>query len=236
MVPNRHLVIGGHLINDDSDCYVIAEIGNNHQGSLEVCKEMFLAAKNAGVNAVKLQKRDNKTLLTAEAYNKDYDNRNSFGATYGEHREYLEFGWHEYVDAYYLTLHSQRDRVADAAAFYIPTFPPAPEECVVSLPLLAPTPSLAVALSRRTADLGSDGGFNSGPPPRRGRSVTCSGGRARGPARRADRRRHGSIRSDSRAAECVPRPAVPRHALSKRLSTSCLLKAPRRQPLGRSTP
>ncbi|MCI5207890.1 MAG: N-acetylneuraminate synthase [Candidatus Electrothrix sp. ATG2] len=95
---SRHLVIGNHLINDDSDCYVIAEIGNNHQGSLEICKEMFLAAKNAGVNAVKLQKRDNKTLYTKEAYNKPYDNHSSFGATYGEHREYLEFGWHEYVE------------------------------------------------------------------------------------------------------------------------------------------
>ncbi len=98
MLANRHLVIADNLINDDSDCYVIAEIGNNHQGSLEVCKEMFLAAKDAGVNAVKLQKRDNKSLLTAEAFNKDYDNPNSFGKTYGEHREYLEFGWHEYVE------------------------------------------------------------------------------------------------------------------------------------------
>ena len=97
-VTSRHIVIGNHLINDDSDCYVIAEIGNNHQGSLEICKEMFLAAKNAGVNAVKLQKRDNETLYTKEAYNKSYDNHSSFGATYGEHREYLEFGWHEYVE------------------------------------------------------------------------------------------------------------------------------------------
>lgn len=95
----RHsLVIGNHLINDDSDCYVIAEIGHNHQGSLEKARELFLAAKHAGVNAVKLQKRDNKTLYTKEAYNKPYDNPNSFGATYGEHREFLEFGWHEYVE------------------------------------------------------------------------------------------------------------------------------------------
>lgn len=94
----RHMVIGNHLINDESDCYVIAEIGHNHQGCLETCKKMFLAAKNAGVNAVKLQKRDNKTLFTKEAYNKPYDNPNSYGATYGEHREFLEFGWHEYVE------------------------------------------------------------------------------------------------------------------------------------------
>lgn len=98
MSAKRHLVIGNHLINDDSDCYVIAEIGHNHQGCLDTCKKMFLAAKNAGVNAVKLQKRDNKTLFTKEAYDKPYDNPNSYGATYGEHREFLEFGWHEYVE------------------------------------------------------------------------------------------------------------------------------------------
>jgi len=98
MNDRRHLVIGNHLINDDSDCYVIAEVGHNHQGSLEICKEMFLAAKNAGVNAVKLQKRDNKTLFTKETYNKPYDNPNSYGETYGEHREFLEFGWHEYME------------------------------------------------------------------------------------------------------------------------------------------
>lgn len=98
MSHRRNLVIGNHLINDDSDCYVIAEIGHNHQGSLETCKDMFRVAKSAGVNAVKLQKRDNKTLFTREAYDKAYDNPNSYGDTYGEHREFLEFGWHEYVE------------------------------------------------------------------------------------------------------------------------------------------
>jgi N-acetylneuraminate synthase/sialic acid synthase len=94
----RELRIGQELINDDSDCYVIAEIGHNHQGNLEKARELFRAAKDAGVNAVKLQKRENKALYTREMYNKPYENRNSFGATYGEHREALEFGWEEYVE------------------------------------------------------------------------------------------------------------------------------------------
>ena len=98
MTKARSLNIGSHLINDESDCYVIAEIGNNHQGSLEVCKEMFIAAKRCGADAVKLQKRDNKGLYTKEAFEKIYDNPNSFGPTYGEHREFLEFGWDEYVE------------------------------------------------------------------------------------------------------------------------------------------
>src|SRR4030095_301209 len=94
----RSLQIGQFQIQDNSDCYVIAEIGHNHQGSIETAKALFKAAKDAGANAVKLQKRDNKFLYTKEMYYKPYENRNSYGKTYGEHREFLEFGWHEYVD------------------------------------------------------------------------------------------------------------------------------------------
>ncbi|MCK6585155.1 MAG: N-acetylneuraminate synthase family protein, partial [Anaerolineales bacterium] len=95
---NRLLNINGFEISDDSDCFVIAEIGNNHQGELEKAKALFKAAKECGVDAVKLQKRDNKSLLTKAAYEKPYDNENSFGATYGEHREALEFGKAEYIE------------------------------------------------------------------------------------------------------------------------------------------
>jgi sialic acid synthase len=98
MNQKRTFKIGDHEIHDDSECYVIAEIGHNHQGSLETCKELFEAAKYAGVDAVKLQKRDNRTLFTKEAYNRPYNNRNSYGETYGEHREFLEFGREEYLE------------------------------------------------------------------------------------------------------------------------------------------
>lgn len=94
----RELIVPPHTINDESDCYVIAEIGHNHQGNLETAKELFRAAKDAGAHAAKLQKRDNRTLYTREMYNKPYDNENSYGATYGEHREYLEFGPKEYKE------------------------------------------------------------------------------------------------------------------------------------------
>ncbi|ELR99493.1 N-acetylneuraminate synthase family protein [Gloeocapsa sp. PCC 73106] len=94
----RYLEIEGVSIHDDSDCYVIAEIGNNHQGSLDKCKEMFRVAKDCGADAVKLQKRDNRTLYTQAAFNKPYDHENSFGNTYGEHREFLEFGKAEYLE------------------------------------------------------------------------------------------------------------------------------------------
>jgi sialic acid synthase len=90
-------VIDGVSINDSTDCYVIAEIGHNHQGSVDRCKDLFKEAKNCGVNAVKLQKRDNRSLYTREAYDKPYENENSFGPTYGAHREALEFGREEYL-------------------------------------------------------------------------------------------------------------------------------------------
>jgi N-acetylneuraminate synthase/sialic acid synthase len=92
----RQLIIADRVINDDSDAYVIAEIGHNHQGSLKTAQELFHAAAECGVSAVKLQKRDNRSLYTTEAYNRPYDNENSFGATYGEHRDALEFGKPEY--------------------------------------------------------------------------------------------------------------------------------------------
>ncbi len=94
----RKLTIDGKVIQDDGNCYVIAEIGHNHQGKLETAKEMFKVAKECGADAVKLQKRNNRELFTAAGYNRAYDNSNSYGATYGEHREFLEFGEAEFKE------------------------------------------------------------------------------------------------------------------------------------------
>jgi N-acetylneuraminate synthase/sialic acid synthase len=94
----RELVLDGRRISDGGDCFVIAEIGHNHQGSVEKAEELFVLAKQCGVDAVKLQKRENRTLFTREAFDAPYDNENSFGATYGEHREALELDRHAYVE------------------------------------------------------------------------------------------------------------------------------------------
>ncbi len=94
----RQLIIDGKVIQDDGDCYVIAEVGHNHQGRVETAMEMFRVAKESGADAVKLQKRDNRSLYTKAMYAKPYDHENSFGKTYGEHREFLEFGWEEYKE------------------------------------------------------------------------------------------------------------------------------------------
>ncbi len=92
----RQFVIGNRVINDDSDAFIVAEIGHNHQGSVEKAELLFKNASNCGVDAVKLQKRHNKTLYTKSFYNMPYDNPNSFGDTYGEHREALELGKEAY--------------------------------------------------------------------------------------------------------------------------------------------
>lgn len=96
--PIRSLEIDGYRVTDDKDCYVVAEVGCNHQGRLDRAKELFERAKACGVNAVKLQKRDNRALYTRQMYDMPYLNANSYGATYGEHREALELGRDEYVE------------------------------------------------------------------------------------------------------------------------------------------
>jgi sialic acid synthase len=93
---DRSLQIGTFQIDDNSDCYIVAEIGHNHQGSVQKAMELFQAAKECGAHAVKLQKRDNRSLYTREFYDKAYENENSFGPTYGAHREALELDWEQY--------------------------------------------------------------------------------------------------------------------------------------------
>jgi sialic acid synthase len=97
-MAERTLNIGPVTIDDSSECFVIAEIGHNHQANVETCKEMFQAAKYAGATSVKLQKRSNKDLYTQAYYDSIYNSENAYGPTYGTHREALEFGKDEYQE------------------------------------------------------------------------------------------------------------------------------------------
>ena len=94
----HELNIDNYIINEKNDPFVIAEIGHNHQGKLDQAKELFRSAANCGANAVKLQKRSNRTLYTKEMFDQPYNSENAFAETYGEHREFLEFGRDEYVE------------------------------------------------------------------------------------------------------------------------------------------
>ena len=87
----REITIWGRRIADDEPCYVIAELGHNHGGSLDTARQMIAASADAGVSACKLQKRDNATLYSPSMLRMPYENPASFGATYGAHRQALEF-------------------------------------------------------------------------------------------------------------------------------------------------
>lgn len=80
--------------------YVIAEIGCNHKGDMEIAKELVHVAKIfCNADAVKFQKRNNKELLTEEQYNAPHPNpANSYGDTYGAHREFLEFSVEQHAE------------------------------------------------------------------------------------------------------------------------------------------
>lgn len=79
---------------------LIAEIGCNHKGDIEIAKEFIkIAAIYCNADAVKFQKRNNKELLTDEQFNAPHPvPYNSYGNTYGEHREFLEFSLEQHKE------------------------------------------------------------------------------------------------------------------------------------------
>jgi sialic acid synthase len=82
--------IGNHVIGENSPCYIIAEIGLNHNGNIDTARKSIAEAARVGANAVKFQKRTTKDILIQEYLDRPYSGQNSYGATYGEHRDALE--------------------------------------------------------------------------------------------------------------------------------------------------
>lgn len=72
------------------DAFIIAEVGQNHQGDLEKAREYIKLFAGAGADAVKFQTRRNKYLFSEDAYEAPYESENAFADTYGMHRESLE--------------------------------------------------------------------------------------------------------------------------------------------------
>lgn len=94
-----------------NETYIIGEIGQNHNGSVEIAKlivelvarpvrEEVWSIDMKPMNAVKMTKRDLNEELTVSQMNRIYDNPNSFGRTYGEHRAYLELSDEEHLEVY----------------------------------------------------------------------------------------------------------------------------------------
>jgi N-acetylneuraminate synthase len=91
----RELKIGNRMIGDGHPAYIIAEIGINHNGDLDTAKEMIMAAKDCGADAVKLQKRTPELCVPKEQ--RDLMRETPWGyITYMAYRERVEFGEAEY--------------------------------------------------------------------------------------------------------------------------------------------
>lgn len=105
----------GNKIIGSNQCFIIAEIGQNHQGDINIAKQMILSAKvsntigtkiifyllsfpyqNCGVDCVKFQKSSLPDKFTAAALQRQYTNCNSWGTTYGAHKTYLEFSLEQF--------------------------------------------------------------------------------------------------------------------------------------------
>ena len=93
------------------ETYIIGEIGQNHNGSVDIAKlivelvarpvrEEAFGLDLKPMNAVKMTKRDLNEELTTSQMNRIYDNKHSFGRTYGEHRAYLELNDEEHFEVY----------------------------------------------------------------------------------------------------------------------------------------
>ena len=89
--------INKKIIGNNHPVYIIAEIGINHQGDVEIAKELILQAKDCGADCVKFQKRSINRILTKEGLNMPYVNSNSFGETYGKHKQALELSKEDYL-------------------------------------------------------------------------------------------------------------------------------------------
>src|SRR3989338_6628915 len=92
--------INDRLVGDGQPCLIVAEIGINHNGDLELCKRLIDASVLAGANAVKFQKRTVEVIYSSEELSRPREN--PFGKTNCDLKRGLEFGLDQYqaIDAY----------------------------------------------------------------------------------------------------------------------------------------
>ncbi|MGB5893649.1 MAG: N-acetylneuraminate synthase family protein [Ignavibacteriaceae bacterium] len=101
MDNKREIIVGNRMIGDDHPTFVIAEIGINHNGSVEIAKKMIAGAKAAGCDAVKFQKRTPEVCVPKDQWNIERDT--PWGRmTYIDYRYKVEFGKDDYaaIDKY----------------------------------------------------------------------------------------------------------------------------------------
>jgi sialic acid synthase len=79
------------------DYFVIAEVGQNHQGNFNIAKEYVKTFSAVGADAIKFQVRNNKSLFSNKAYKARYESKNAFAESYGKHREKLELSYKDLI-------------------------------------------------------------------------------------------------------------------------------------------
>ena len=96
----KNIKIGSYLVGDNEPCFIIAEIGINHNGDIEIAKKLIDASVEAGAQAVKFQKRTVEVVYSTDELLKPRDS--IFGKTNGDLKRGLEFGKKEYdiIDKY----------------------------------------------------------------------------------------------------------------------------------------
>jgi len=92
--------IGDRLVGDGQPCFIVAEIGINHNGDLDIARRLISAALLAGCDAVKFQKRTIEVVYTPEELARPRES--PFGTTNGDLKRGLEFGYEQYrqIDEY----------------------------------------------------------------------------------------------------------------------------------------
>src|SRR3954452_3227511 len=93
---NRTIRIGNKKIGDGQPCFIVAEIGINHNGDLDLAKRLISVAVAAGCDAVKFQKRTVDVVYTGEELAKPRES--PFGTTNGDLKRALEFSIEDYED------------------------------------------------------------------------------------------------------------------------------------------
>ena len=94
---NEFQIENDRLVGDNQPPFIIAEIGNNHNGDIKIAFELIKKAKEIGVDAVKFQIKDIESSFSKELLDSPYLKSNSFGKTYREHKEALEFSKEELI-------------------------------------------------------------------------------------------------------------------------------------------
>src|SRR5688572_28848381 len=93
---NNTIEIGGRPVGDGHPCFIVAEIGINHNGDLETARKLIKAAKEAGCDAVKFQKRTVEVVYSQEELSRPRES--PFGTTNGDLKRGLEFGESQHAE------------------------------------------------------------------------------------------------------------------------------------------